>query len=262
MQGLIGPDGPVALITVSCPVLGVTARRAEAATLVPSLVLEQASPPILPERRALALLRALGVEARGRFVLSADMPPGGGAGASTAALLALARAAGHRGGLEALAEACLAAEGASDPLMLPEPDAALWASREGRVLETLPRPPCFEIVGGFLGDGQATDPGDRRFPAIADLAADWREAAAAGDRAALAALASVSAARTTALRGPVDDPTPALAERLGALGHLRAHTGSARGLIFAPGTAPAGAESALARAGFSGTLRFLTGRDA
>ena len=37
----------------------------------------------------------------------------------------------------------------------------------------------------------------------------------------------------------------------GALGHLRAHTGSARGLIFAPGTAPAGVADALRAAGLA-----------
>jgi hypothetical protein len=131
-----------------------------------------------------------------------------------------------------------------------------------------------------------------RFPEIADLADDWAatlaplpphhdappkdapgclqaqdrwgERAGPGPRSAarlapLARIASESSARTTALRGPGDDPTAALAARLGALGHARAHTGSARALIFPPGEAPARAEAALRAAGYSGILRFRTG---
>lgn len=252
LQGRLGPSGPVALITLPCPALHVTAEQLAEG----EFRLCQPEPPLLPESRARKFFASLGLPCEGRYRLSANMPAGGGAGSSTAALLALARAAGHGG--QDLASACIAAEGASDPLMLPAPDAILWAPREGRVLTALTPPPAFEIIGGFLGPPEWTDPEDLHFPDITDLVDAWNSAD--GDRAELARIASVSAARTTGLRGPAGDPVPALAERLGALGHVRAHTGPARGLIFAPGAVPEGAEAALANAGLRNVLRFQTGQ--
>ena len=252
LQGRLGPCGPVALITLPCPALHVTAEKLAEG----EFRLCQPEPQLLPESRARKFFASLGLPCEGHYRLSANMPAGGGAGSSTAALLALARAAGH--GRQGLATACVAAEGASDPLMLPSPDAVLWAPREGRVLTALTAPPAFEIIGGFLGPPEWTDPEDLHFPDITDLVDAW--ISADGDRAELARIASLSAARTTALRGPTGDPMPALADRLGALGHVRAHTGSARGLIFAPGAVPKGAEAALANAGLGNVLRFRTGQ--
>lgn len=252
IQGLAGPDGPVALVTLACPGFGVRARREAGGPLV----LDQ-NPPVLDAGTAARFVASLGAREPGRVRLEADLPPGGGAGMSTAALVALARAAGCPGlSDEALAAACLAAEGATDPLMLGRPDAAIWAPRAARVLAAVAPPPEAEIVGGFFGPPLRTEPADRRFPDVADLLALWPSAAGLP---AAAALASRSAERTTALRGPADDPMQGLARRLGALGHARAHTGSARALIFAPGTAPQGAEAALAAAGLTGCLRFRTG---
>lgn len=248
VQGRLGPAGPLVLVTVACRALSVRALREGDGPLR----LRQ-DPDILTEGRAGQLLSCLGMPP-GRFALAASMPPGGGAGASTAALVALARAAG--GDCPELAAACLAVEGASDPLMLPQPDAVLWEPRAARIRGALAPLPRVEIVGGFLGPGEATDPGDRAFPDIADLVPGLQRA---GTPAALARIASESARRCTALRGPADDPTERLARDLGALGYLRAHTGSARGLIFAPGTVPERAEAALRRAGFARVLRFASG---
>ncbi|RDC72626.1 propanediol utilization protein [Rhodovulum sp. 12E13] len=284
LQGRLGPGGPVALVTLACPVRGVRAT------------LETGAPPgldrpdgLLDACRARRFLAALGRPLPGRVRLAADLPPGGGAGMSTAALVALARLLGAEE--ERVAAACLSAEGATDPLMRAAPDAVLWAPRRAVALRALPRPPVAEIVGGFLGRPEPTDPADTRFPDIADLAEDWAATLApdrlrlparlrdapgrrqaqdhrgggdagtiSADRLArLARIASASALRTTALRGPGNDPTAALAARLGALGHARAHTGSARALIFPPGGVPAGAEAALRGAGYACVLRFRTG---
>ncbi len=287
LQGRLGPDGPVALVTLACPVRGV--RATLEADGLPGI---DGPEGLIGAARARRFLVALGHALPGRVRLASDFPPGGGAGMSTAALVALARALGAD--QTCLAAACLAAEGATDPLMCSVPDAVLWAPRRAVALRALPRPPAAEIVGGLLGPPERTDPADARFPDIADLAMDWAATltaasrlrakardrrggradaagevrapgpAAAGARgmerlAALARIASESAARTTALRGPRDDPTPALAARLGALGHARAHTGPARALIFPPGEAPAGAEAALQAAGYACVLRFRTG---
>jgi uncharacterized protein involved in propanediol utilization len=126
----------------------------------------------------------------------------------------------------------------------------------------MPAPPESEIIGGLWGAPQRTDPGDEGFADIADLAELWADAAARGDLAAIAGIATESARRCTALRGPaypLADPMADLARDLGALGAARAHTGSARALIFAPGKAPDTAEATLREAGLTRVLRFRTG---
>lgn len=247
VQGLL--DGRVVLVTLACPARGATAQVAPAG----ALRLDDPAGVVGPDRAA-AFLAALGLPARGHIALRCGLPPGGGAGMSTAALVALARAAGAP---EAhIAAACLAVEGAVDPLMRPAPDRVLWAPRQAQALADLPPPPRAEVLGGFLGPPLRTDPQDSRFPPVADLVADWRTGP---DLGGAARIASLSAARTTALRGPAGDPTPDLAARLGALGWARAHTGSARALIFAPGAVPPGAAAALRAAGYASVLRFATG---
>jgi uncharacterized protein involved in propanediol utilization len=187
------------------------------------------------------------------------MPAGGGAGASTATLAALARLAAVNVVPEVLARACIAAEGASDPLMFAAPERLLWAPREGRMLRHLPALPRFDVIGGFFGPARRTDPHDHDFPDIADLVEGWVRAARAGRSGELAELASLSAGRTLALRGPADDPTANLAHELGAAGCVIGHTGSARGLLFLPGRIPERARSALQSVGMKGVIRFSVG---
>lgn len=249
LQGRLGPSGPVVLVTLRCAALSARVLRHEDGPLR----LDQPVPVLSPDQVA-GLAARLGLRSA-RYSLELSMPPGGGAGASTAALVALARAGGAQD--EALLpEACLAIEGASDPLMLPQPDGVLWASRAGQVAAVLPPVPHAEILGGFFGAPQRTEARDQAFPDISDLVAAWQDGP---DLAEAARLASASARRTTEARGPTDDPTEALATRFGALGWVRAHTGSARGLIFAPGTVPPEAAEALRAAGASGVMRFETG---
>lgn len=251
MQGRMGPGGPVALVTLPCAALAVTARRAGGGPLAPH-------GGIVTPAQARRLLARLGLPPPGRVVLRADMPPGGGAGSSTAALVALARLAGFDGPPEALARACVAVEGATDPLMWPRPQRFLWASRRAEVLDRLPPVPPFDVVGGFFGPLQPTRPADEDFPDIADLVQAWR--GAAGDLPTLARIATASAARTLAHRAPgTPDPTAALAHQTGALGWITAHTGAARGLIFAPGAAPTDTEARCRAAGLRGVLRFRAG---
>lgn len=249
MQGRLGPEGPVVLVTLPCPVLA-----ADMAVTPGDFAVHDVT-GVLDEVRARAMLAALNLPATGRHVLRLGMPAGGGAGASTAALMALARAAGAADPGRITA-AALAVEGATDPLLFAHPERLLWASRQGRILADLPALPQAEILGGFLGPGQRTDPTDSHFPDISDLVSAWERA---DGLPAFAHLASESARRTLALRGPAGDPTEALARAHGALGHLIAHTGSARGLVFAPGTVPEGAEADLRAAGFSRITRFVTG---
>lgn len=244
--------GDVVLVTLACPIRGVRAAWQDA----PDLQIIQ-SAPLLDQERAQAFLHALGKLRRGRITLEADLPPGMGAGMSTAALVALARAVGadeHQ-----IAQACLLVEGASDPLMLAMPDTVIWASRRAQVVADALRPPTADILGGFSGPAVMTNPTDMDFPDIEDLVAEWRNGP---DLAQAARLASLSAERTTALRGPASDPMPDLARALGALGWVRAHTGAARGLIFAPGTVPHHGRDALREAGLTHVFCFTTGAGA
>lgn len=252
MQGRLGPGGPLALISLPCPALAVTAW------LRPGRHLVMHGAGVLSPERARRFLRLLDLPFRAPVLLRADMIAGGGAGSSTAALVALARLAGWRGDALALARACVAVEGATDPLMFPRAERLLWASRRGAVVAALPALPTFEVLGGFFGAGQRTDPQDQDFPDIVDLVAAWRRARGVSE---FAALASESARRTLVLRHRGADPTADLARATGALGYVVAHTGAARGLIFAPQTVPDAARAAMRAAGFHGLLRFRAGGD-
>lgn len=240
LQGRMGPEGPIALVTLPCTVLCATAVAIGSS--IPELDTFFAGLGVAP------------TEAR----ISLDMPLGAGAGASTATLVALARLAGFAGDAERLAQACLSIEGATDPLMFEAPDSLLWASREARILERFAPPPACDVVGGYWGQPVPTDPANRDFDDISDLVADWAAATKARDLAACARVASASAERM-AKRDAAPDPMLALRDALGALGVVRAHTGSARGLIFARGSVPAGAIAALTEAGLSGAFQFQTG---
>ncbi|MYA89186.1 MAG: propanediol utilization protein [Boseongicola sp. SB0662_bin_57] len=253
LQGRLGSEGPVVLVTLPCETLGASISLAQANGRRSDL-LSLLSPSV-----AGAFLQALDVEPpRANIEVIADARPGAGAGMSTAMLLALARAMGIGASPEALANACLEAEGAVDPLMMDRPETLLWASREARAVRSMPQPPAFSVVGGFLGPPIQTVPDDSRFADVSDLVPNWIAAAETGDRAGLARIATVSAERTTALRGPADDCTATLAQDLEALGWCRAHTGSARGLLFEPGCVPVGAEDRLRAEGYVDVLRFAT----
>ncbi len=247
-QGRLGEDGPVVLVTVPCEALGAEVGVSPGPFRLDGQI-DQAT--------AARLLERIGVPEK-QFHVKCDAPMGAGAGMSTASLLALARAMG----VEPPVETLLAVEGAVDPLMLDAPGRVLWASREARVLRQFAPLPDVTIVGGFWGAPEPTSADDNRFPDVGDLVDFWAEATDRQDRAALAGLATEAARRTTALRGPSNDPTLDLARDLGAMGVVRAHTGSARGLIFAPSKVPAGVGAALQEAGYSGVLQFQTGQGA
>lgn len=248
LQGRLGPGGPVVLVTVACAALNVRIGFGSA-------------PSIFSPQQLDRFWETLGLAPTAVPALVYDMPLGAGCGASTATLISYARHAGFDGPVDRLIKACLAVEGASDPLMWPEPDSLLWASREGRIVTRFKRPPSCTILGGFWGAPQRTNPADSNFADISDLVDAWETHADAGNLAGLASLASQSARRCTArhgAQGPAD-PLPDLAKSLGALGHLRAHTGSARGLVFPPGSAPEYGRAALTEAGLTEAFTFLAG---
>lgn len=253
LQGRIGPQGPVALVTLWPEGWGMTGRCLPGPLTACRFGAGQGriAAPVLAR-----FLRDLGLPATGRYLLRPRFAPGLGTGMSTAALIAVARLAGFRGSAEALARACLAAEGASDPLMFAAPDRMLWASRQARVLSPLPAVPRAHLLAGFWGPALPTRANDDDYPDISDLLPAW---AAAPGLAGCAAIARESARRCLARRGPADDPTEALARDLGALGWAMSHSGAARALIFAPGGIPDHGADVLHSAGLRGICRLRTG---
>ncbi|MEO0913337.1 MAG: propanediol utilization protein [Pseudomonadota bacterium] len=256
LQGRLGQDGPVALVTAPCP-------RAEVqAAWRPGGTFSAYAPGLRLPRGALRhLFRDAGLDApHGLLRVACTQPPGSGCGVSTASLLAIRATLGPPGAAEDIIALLARIEGATDPLMMPGPETHLWASRRGKSLRRLPPLPRFDVVGGFLGPAELTDPADHRFADISDLVAAWAPAAARGDAQALAELATASALRNRALRGgPALAPVLRAARALGALGLLAAHTGSAVGLLFARGGVPEDAAKALRTLGLRRILRFATG---
>ena len=239
VQGRLGPNGALGLITVPCSKTGLRAELRCGSRHVDD--------PLA------GFLQALGLAGQGEVVVSTLSPPGAGTGISTARLIAAALLHGWQGPAGRLMAACVAEEGASDPLAFTRPERLLWASREGRTLQQLPALPAHEIVGGYFGLPRSTDPADMDFPDVSDIVADWERA---NRLHTFAELASESARRCLRMRGPAGDPTEGLARHLGAAGFLIAHTGSARGLIFPKGEVPPDAASALEAAGVVGILKF------
>lgn len=238
LQGRLGPEGPVALVTLPCRHF--RARAALRPSRRPGFRVSGSGAGAIAERAARLTLEALDrTPPDADLVIETNAPPGGGAGSSTLSALTAMRALAGDGAWRPAGEAglCLAAEGAVDPLMWPDPGALLWASRRAFALALLPPPPRFAIVGGFDGPGCATDPGDHDFPDIADLAAALRA------EPPTARLWAESAAESAA-RNQARNPKPrwaaltALAESAGALGPVVAHTGSAAGLLFAEDAPP------------------------
>lgn len=253
LQGRLGREGPVALVTLMPRLWGMQAQMRRGPLTTCRFGGGSGRLPLPLMRR---FLQDLDLPATGRFHLRPSFVPGSGTGMSTASLLAVAALAGYRGTVLRLARACVAAEGASDPLMFRGPDRLLWASREARLLSVMPPPPQAHLLAGFWGPPEPTRAADNGYADIADLVRAW---ARAPDLAGCAALASESAARCQALRGPQDDPTAQLARDLGALGWARSHSGPARALIFTPGQAPPAGLQALRAAGLRDVRVMSTG---
>ena len=258
LQGRLGENGPVALVTLPMPgpVVRVTCQPGPAFG-----VHFAGGARTVSQAQIAGLIRDLtGGAAFGRWIVQSLMPPGSGSGTSTATLLGVARML-SRLAPDPLARHILAAEGASDPLMYPAPERLLWAPRQGRVLRRLPRVPRLEAVAGLQGPATRTDPQDLGFADISDLIPLWCSACENRDLPALGRLAHLSAERNIALRGgPPLAPLLEIGQKHGALGVAIAHTGSARALLFAPGAGDqTGAELAIRQAGLKSVRRFALG---
>lgn len=252
LQGRLGPEGPVALISLPAPDL-----KLQVSYRTGPFGLFQAQGRAITRAHLADLLQALGCPLRGRFTIHCPFPVGGGGGASTATRLAIGRLLRPDLTDVAMEQAVLAVEGASDPLLRTRPERLLWASRQARVLAHLPPLPKMRVVGGFAGPPRLTDPRDAHFPDIADLVAAWP--AGCHTAGGVAALATLSATRTAALRGLDITALQAVAEGTGALGIAIAHTGAAQALLFPPDAQPNQPLARLAAQGFTNTLSYLIG---
>ncbi|MEM8787271.1 MAG: propanediol utilization protein [Pseudomonadota bacterium] len=219
----------MALLTVPFPAFGVRAVWAPAGPF------RLAQPRRLIARgQAAALFRAAGWRHPfGHLRLTSTMPPGGGGGASTAAIVATARLLGLAA--PRLPDLAVAIERASDPSMLADPGAWLWAPRRARAVRQMARPAPMRLVGGFVGPPRWTDPGDGAFDDISDLVTCWDGAETAAD---FAALAQASATRRLGRLGEDPAPWADAVRQSGALGFIIAHSGSARGLLLALDAGP------------------------
>lgn len=217
VQGRLGPDGPLALVTLPCARVGAVARWQAGAT---------------PDHQpALAARMAARLGMGGRLRVRANVPAGCGAGMSSATALAALRAM-----LPGLTHAqenahLLAVEGAVDPLVFAAAPPRIWASRAAQTLALLPAFPAMIAVGGFDGPGQATDPADLDFP---DMSAAF-DMLRQPTRARIGRAATLSA-QANQSRNPRAHWQAALVlmAQTGAVGIAVAHTGSALSLLFAP----------------------------
>ncbi|MFW6642420.1 GHMP kinase [Nocardiopsis algeriensis] len=176
--------------------------------------------------------------------LRGGAPAGLGMGSSTSDVTAAVRAVCAGYGTEpdpgAVARIAVAAEGASDPIMLGE-RALLFAQREGRVLEDLGAPlPPMTAVGCLTGGGRPVDTltlGGRPHPAdtalYEELRADLRAAVAAGDAAGVGRVATESAVLNQRVLPKAELGTLRGVARLcGAVGVQIAHSGNVAGVLF------------------------------
>lgn len=255
LQGRLGPEGPVVLVSLPAPplTLNVTKRRAG------RFGLHQPQGRSLSALRIAQLFKALRLQRSGGFTLHRQMESGAGCGSSTAALLAMARAAGSDLPAEDIARILWQIEGASDPLMYAAPERLLWASREGRIIARLPPVARMQVIAGLVGQPQRTDPADDDYADISDLVAQWQRG---GDAAYFADLSTRCAQRQLSHRGIRGDMTESLAARANALGFAIAYTGSARALLLPRDHDPQALKPLLRAAGWRRICVFPLGANA
>ncbi|XTZ17772.1 hypothetical protein ACQSSU_10565 [Micromonospora echinospora] len=183
----------------------------------------------------------------GRLGLHGQVPVGIGMGSSTSDVIAAVRAVAAsfdvRLPAETVARIAVRAERASDPLMR-DGSAALFASREARVLEDFGRPlPAAVVLSCTTGAGRPVDtltlpaPSTREVPAYEELRAAVRQAVATADVGLLGRVSSESARRNQSLLfKPELEFLERVAAGTGAAGVQVAHTGNVAGLLFDPAT--------------------------
>jgi uncharacterized protein involved in propanediol utilization len=179
----------------------------------------------------------------GQLRLDSDIPLGLGMGSSTGDVIATVRAVAASYGVElpstTLAGLAVAAEHASDPIML-EDRPLLFAHREGRVLEDLgdALPPVV-VVSCLTGGGQPVNTLSLPYPddvrEFERLRAVLRQAITDADLALLGQVSTESARHNQRVL-PKEElaELEAIARRTGSAGVQVAHSGNVAGLLFDP----------------------------
>jgi uncharacterized protein involved in propanediol utilization len=184
----------------------------------------------------------------GHVEISSTVPPGVGMGSSTADVTATIRAIanfhGTRPSAEKIGQMAVQVECASDPIMIDD-QVALFAQREGRVLESLGRSLPRMMVVGCITDPVPGGINTVALPPAAYsvddvetfrlLRAEIRAAVSAGDVARLGRVATASALISQRF---LPKPTLGLllnvCKRCGGCGVQVAHSGTVAGVIFDP----------------------------
>jgi uncharacterized protein involved in propanediol utilization len=184
----------------------------------------------------------------GHVEISSTVPLGVGMGSSTADVTATIRAIanfhGTRPSAEKIAQVAVQVEWASDPIMIDD-QVALFAQREGRVLESLGRLLPRMVVVGCIADPAPGGVDTVTLPPAAYsaddvetfrlLRAEVRAAVRAGDVARLGQVATASALVSQRfLPKPTLELLLDLCKRCGGCGVQVAHSGTVAGVIFDP----------------------------
>lgn len=168
----------------------------------------------------------------GRLRVASTALPGGGAGFSTMSGLAGLRLCRTSAPLTE-ARLLWSIEGAVDPLMFPQPERLIWASRRIEIIEKTALAPKLWAVGGYDGPPVRTDPHLNDFEDVSDLLDQLRRGRIMGDESIDAQVATESAHRNQKrLPKPRFTAIVALARSLAAAGVAVAHTGSGICILF------------------------------
>ncbi|MEY7972112.1 GHMP kinase [Saccharomonospora xinjiangensis] len=183
----------------------------------------------------------------GTLRLSGTIPVGVGMGSSTCDVVATVRAVAASFAIslpqESISRLAVAAEQASDPLMLDDRP-LLFAQREGRVLDVFgERLPDIVVVCCVTGGGRAVptlalpsaEYHDSDLDAFERLRATLRRAVAGRDVALLGEVSTESARRNQRILPKAElGALVSVADRVGACGVQVAHSGNVAGLLFDP----------------------------
>lgn len=167
----------------------------------------------------------------GKITIRSRTPSGVGFGRSTMDILAVLRAIDPDLSPKRESDIVVSVEGACDPLMYDVNHLPLYEPRTGKLHRYIGRMPDHVLIGGYTD--QTADPlAYTNWPDVTDLVDEL-----APDLKTIARIATESAIRgQQVVYNPYLNHMIDAAQELGALGVVRAHTGSALGWIFAPGT--------------------------
>ena len=252
IQGKLGVNEPLVLVTIPSRFYKVQVTYTKGSFEVVQNGTSFYNRTVVSELAKLANARL-----NGRITICLSMPEACGLGSSTATRVGILRAIRPSISVNSIVSICLKHERASDPIMYKSPERLLWAPREGKIIEKLPRLPKISCVGGLFGLPLKTNPLDNNFPIIKDLVDKWKRTNMTDKN--FAEICAESSERTISIRKLSNDPIRKIAKEIGALGFSIAHTGNVRNFIFPYESIPSIAEKTLASYGFKNVHRFSLG---